>query len=106
MESTGNYAMGIDVGGTKMAIGLVRNDGRLIEAVTLPTESVKGQENAALRIRQCIKELLASNHVDISDIRGLGVGCPGPLDLNSGVVLNPYTLSGWENESLVASLES
>ena len=106
MESTGNYAIGIDVGGTKMAIGLVRNDGRLIEAANLPTESVKGQGNAVLRIRQCIKELLASNHVDISDIRGLGVGCPGPLDLNSGVVLNPYTLPGWENESLVASLES
>jgi glucokinase len=106
MESTGTYAIGIDVGGTKMAIGLVRNDGRLIEAANLPTESVKGQENAALRIRQCIKELLASNHVGISDIRGLGVGCPGPLDLNSGVVLNPYTLPGWENKSLVASLES
>lgn len=105
MTRAANYSIGIDIGGTKMAIGLVQADGHIMASSSLPTESTRGQDNAACRIRAQITKLLSSQGLASTDVQGIGVGCPGPLDLGSGVVLNPYTLPGWENESLVDTFQ-
>ncbi len=106
MSGSFKYAIGIDIGGTKIAIGLVNAEGCLVASSSLPTESRKGLSQAVHRIDAHIKTLLSAHGLTRTDIKGVGVGCPGPLDLKTGVVHNPYTLPGWEGESLVDHLQS
>lgn len=105
MTDQATYAIGVDIGGTKIGVGLVNANGNLIDSNKLPTQSKKGIPNAAERIRDSVHYLLSKHGISKDQILGMGVGCPGPLDLETGKVLNPYTLPGWENDSLTHTLE-
>jgi glucokinase len=105
MADRRSYAIGVDIGGTKIAVGLVDSEGNLIDSTILPTESEKGVSDAAARIHQAACEMITAQNLSKKSIMGMGVGCPGPLDLKSGMVMNPYTLPGWENVSLTQALE-
>jgi len=105
MNTMRGHAVGIDIGGTKIALGLVRSDGRLVSSVNFPTDSRRGITDAACRVRSATMDMLDSVGVPLRDVRGMGIGCPGPLDLKKGLVENPYTLPGWEGHSLVMAME-
>jgi glucokinase len=88
--------IGIDVGGTKIAGGLVDKKGRLDKAVTLPTKANEGFETSFGQVSTVIKRLI--NQADGPDhIKGIGICCPGPLNPRTGVVINPPNLPGWVN---------
>jgi glucokinase len=88
--------IGIDVGGTKVAGGLVSKKGRLDKTVTLPTKANEGFETSFSQVSNVIKRLI--NQADGPDhIKGIGICCPGPLNPRTGVVINPPNLPGWVN---------
>jgi glucokinase len=67
----------------------------------------KGHEGAKVgveRIIQTIEQALEAAKVDPSDVSGIGVGCPGTVDLESGVILEAANL-GWKNVKLKDHLE-
>src|SRR5690348_17091063 len=80
--------IGIDVGGTKVAGGLVDRKGRLYKAITLPTKASDGFEvsfgQVAAVIRRLVKQAGGPDH-----IKGIGLCCPGPLNPRTGMVINP-----------------
>jgi glucokinase len=92
--------IGIDIGGTKIAIGLFDETGRFIASSTIPTHAQAPFSEAIVRIFEAVDELLGNT----TTLTGIGIGCAGPLDTEKGVVQNPYTLSGWENAPIVATL--
>ncbi len=79
-----NYSFGVDVGGTAVKIGLFRDD-CLIEKREIPTRIENGGEAILPDIAQAIERLLRERRIDKADVRGIGVGVPGPIDEN-GVV--------------------
>lgn len=88
------YAVGIDIGGTNTRVALYDEKLQLIERVQFPTNS-EDPEITLERINNAI-------NVFDKDIVGIGVSCPGPLDLINGMVLNPPNLSGeWINYPIV-----
>lgn len=88
------YAVGIDIGGTNTRVALYDEKLQLIERVQFPTNS-EDPEITLERINNAI-------NVFDKDIVGIGVSCPGPLDLINGMVLNPPNLSGgWTNYPIV-----
>jgi glucokinase len=92
----------VDIGGSKMAIGIVREDGTILdrrECVTLPE---RGFIDAMTRIESMLREMMAT----AGPIDGIGVGCPGPLSPLTGTLLEVSTLPGWKECNLIASLES
>src|SRR6478736_4632276 len=92
----------VDIGGTKIAVGAIREDGTILKRVECPTEPEKGFQHAAERIITMLR--------DISDdgirLAGVGVGCPGPLNPFTGVIGEVGTLPGWQGGSLVDELQS
>ena len=88
--------IGIDVGGTKVAGGLVDRKGRLDRTVTLPTKASEGFETSFSQIAAVIKRLI-SQAGGPDQIQGIGMCCPGPLNPRTGVVINPPNLPGWTN---------
>ncbi len=97
--------VGIDVGGTKVAGGLVTLKGRLVKSLVVPTHAEKGFKASYNQIAQLIERLirLAGGK---DNVVGVGVCAPGPLNPRTGVVINPPNLPGWRNIQLAHLLES
>jgi len=96
--------VGFDLGGTKMNAVLFD---RKFEALARRKKKTRGAEGATAgveRIRASIEKLLEEGGVNPAKLGGIGVGCPGPLDLDEGVILAAPNL-GWKDVPLKKILE-
>lgn len=91
------YAVGIDIGGTNTRVALVDENVTLLERLQFPTDA-----NDPFVTFARIKEALTSLNKDIC---GIGISCPGPLDLINGKILNTPNLFGdWNVISITDEL--
>lgn len=97
--------VGVDVGGTKVAGGLVTLKGRLTKTLVVPTYAEKGFKTSYAQVVGLIEKLvrLAGGKENIA---GIGVCAPGPLNPKTGVIINPPNLPGWRNIPFARSLSS
>jgi glucokinase len=103
-EAAGKPALlGVDIGGTKVAVGLVSTDGQILSQLRAPMAAHDGPEAAFAAVTGAIDALRVESG---AQIRGIGICAPGPLDPRSGVVLNPPNLPCWRNFPLAAKAES
>ena len=82
----GNYCFGIDVGGTSVKCGLFQTDGTLVEKWEIPTRKEKNGEKIIPDIAKTILDKIEGRKLDKSDIDGVGIGVPGPVN-DKGEVL-------------------
>lgn len=101
----GDYAIGIDIGATKIALGVVTPDGHISALERLATRAYGGGE-AAIEAIASVCRRLVDTLAPTGRLAGVGIGCTGPLDLQRGTVENDYTLDGWKGLPLVRLLES
>lgn len=94
------YVIGVDIGGTKIATGLVSREGKLAQKVVLPTMANKGIKTSLDQVYNSIDRLLSLTKAKKSNIKGIGVCAPGPLDPLKGIVHNPPNLPGWKEVPL------
>lgn len=92
----------VDIGGTKIAVAAVSEDGRTLQQRECPTEPDKGFQHAMRRVAAMLRDLTDSGIV----LTGIGVGCPGPLNPFSGEIGDVGTLPGWQGGNLVDTLGS
>jgi glucokinase len=93
-------AIGIDLGGTKIAGALVNRRGDIVATTRRPTEPARGSEAVLDSLAASITELLEQAE---GEVAGVGVGCPGLIDPVSGTVIKATSL-GWSNLRLLAGL--
>jgi glucokinase len=91
----------IDIGGTKVAIGLVTLDGQIKNRRNIRTDSLPDGAAALDAIESKLNECLREASTPISSI---GIGCTGPVDPISGVVGKVANLPGWQGLKLVDEL--
>ena len=96
-----NYIIGVDLGGTNIVVGAMSADGKQHYAMrSIPTSSESGAEGVAARIvgliEEVIKETMAQTKAARADFLGVGIGAPGPLDREKGIVIVAPNL-GWRN---------
>ena len=81
-------AIGVDVGGTKIKTGVVTFDGEVLyEPLTIATKAMDAKEHIVGRIIDSITSIMELSHLEKSDIRGIGLGVTGPLDVKNGKIL-------------------
>jgi glucokinase len=102
--SAAGKAVGIDIGGTKMAVAAVDAAGKLVARTTLPTEAEQGFPRAVERLTAAIRDVLRTPCWAPADLAGIGIGCAGPVDPRRGLINNPYTLGGWDRCDIVTPL--
>jgi len=98
------HAVGIDIGGTKIAIATVNAAGTLLREATIPTESSQGFASGLQRITDAVRRLIADTGGSAGDLAGIGIGCAGPVDPGRGTIHNPHTLPGWVEADIVSPL--
>lgn len=95
--------LGIDIGGTKVAAGLVSEAGGIMSQLRVPMHSNGTAIDGLDAVKAAIDQ--ARRTAEGAMIAGIGVSSPGPLDPRSGVVINPPNLPCWRNFPLKAELE-
>lgn len=102
MGKSEKYAIGVDLGGTNIKIGIVSDKGKLIKKTSIKTEAEGGPKKIISNIKKGIEEILVKNKYKI---RGIGIGCPGVVSTKKGTVENPPNLPGWEKVNLGSILK-
>jgi len=99
------FILAADVGGTNMRTALLNVKGEVLKSLKRPSLAHKGREALIKRLVQMFQDTLREGGADIRKIRGIGVGFPGPLDTERGIVFNPPNLKGWQEVYLRDILE-
>lgn len=81
------YNIGIDLGGTNIAAGIVDKKGKLLSKTSVKTEAEKGFLNIIAKMGETIHTLLAENNLSLSQIDGIGIGAPGSIDSKNNVII-------------------
>jgi glucokinase len=100
-SSRDQYIIGIDLGGTNIVAGAMTADGsRSLAVKSLPTNSAAGDESVAERIVGMVRTVMLDVISEVGAVKddfiGVGVGAPGPLDRERGIVLVAPNL-GWKD---------
>lgn len=85
--------IGIDLGGTNIATGLVSESGEILHKVSLPTGAGRGTEEILKDMVRSVHLCLEQTHLTTEDIACLGVGVPGAVDDSIGMVLRTSNLN-------------
>jgi glucokinase len=91
--------VGIDIGGTKVAGGLVNLKGHLVKSEIVPTRAEEGFAASFAQVLSVIATLIA-HAGGKENVTGIGICAPGPLNPKTGLVINPPNLPGWRNIQL------
>ncbi|MGA9978814.1 MAG: ROK family protein [Candidatus Sulfotelmatobacter sp.] len=95
--------IGVDIGGTKVAAGIVDASGKMVVQLRLPMPANEGPEAGLKAVTSAIDSLLAGETASPQiRVRAIGICAPGPLDPKAGVVLNPPNLPCWRNFPLAS----
>lgn len=97
MGKSVKYAIGVDLGGTNIKIGIVTDKGKIIKKTSIKTEAEGGPKIVISNIQNGIEEILMKNKYKI---QGIGIGCPGTVSIKKGIVEDPPNLPGWKKVKL------
>ena len=89
--------IGVDMGGTKILAAVVREDGKILGRAKRRTKAEQGPEEVLARITQTVRQAAGEANVSLANIAALGIGAPGPLDPQEGVVFHTPNMPGWNN---------
>ena len=98
------YWIGFDLGGTKMLSIVYDNEWNIVGKKRRRTQGEKGAETGVNRVITTVKKALDEANIQADKLSGIGIGAPGPVDLNDGVVLEAPNL-GWRDVPLQRLLE-
>lgn len=100
-----NFNIGVDLGGTDIKVAVVDCEGFILYSDCVPTEAHRGFGHTINNIIKAIKNILQKNNLDISQVGGVGVGCPGQVDPEKGIVKFLPNIPGWINIELADIIE-
>src|SRR5580658_5123438 len=95
----GDVILGVDIGGTKVAVGIVDRDGKILTQGRKPMIANSTAEAGFEAVTNAIDSMISAAP---DGFQSIGICAPGPLDPKSGVVLNPPNLPCWRNFPLAA----
>jgi len=86
---------GVDIGGTKLGLGIVSTDGRLLQEETIHDHVRKSPDEVVADIAARVPPLLGRAGLPATALRGVGVGTAGHLRYRDGVMITMSNLAGW-----------
>ena len=104
MTADGGRGIGaVDIGGTKIAVGIVNLDGKVLAKEECATEQERGFADGVDRVARMLLECAQRVNVTIG---GIGIGCTGPVYPGTGEIGDVEFLKSWKSANLVEALEA
>ncbi|MGA8538937.1 MAG: ROK family protein [Terriglobales bacterium] len=98
------FSIGVDLGGTNLRIAAVDEQGNLVEKVTLGTKVSLGRDHVINDMCDAIQRMLEKFR-DSAPLFGIGVGVPGIIDMQTGLLRESPNLPGWADYPVRAEIE-
>ena len=89
--------LGIEIGGTKLQLGVGAGDGKLAGLWRETVDLKAGPEGIRRQITQAVPELLTKSGIDRAQIKGIGIGFGGPVDDHTHTIIKSHQIEGWDN---------
>jgi len=99
-----DFSIGVDLGGTNLRIAAVTSDGRLLEKVNVNTKIGVEPHHVIEEMCEAIRRL-SSQYGNGGKLLGAGIGIPGIIDLEAGVVSKSANLPGWSGYPVREEIE-
>lgn len=93
------YVFGIDLGGTKIALGAVTPEGDVLGWREIETRAAEGAPRLIARLVEALHSIQPAD-----ELLGIGIGATGPVDVEQGRIHNPYTLPTFDDVDIVTPL--
>jgi glucokinase len=90
-----SYAIGVDLGGTNLRIAAVDEHGKLLEKQTTGTQVARGRDHVINEMCDHIRDLSAM-FAGTGTMAGIGIGVPGIIDMDTGMLRESPNLPGWD----------
>src|SRR4051794_16265237 len=87
------YSIGVDLGGTNLRAAAISSEGVILDRVSVAVNFHAGPESVIKHIADVIKDL--RTRVGRAGLRGVGIGVPGFIDIETGVILGSANLPGF-----------
>jgi glucokinase len=100
------WIVGVDLGGTTTKIAFIDRNGEILHKWEIPTDNSNEGQNITINIANAIDQKLVELEEQKTKLIGIGMGAPGPIDYDSGVVLNVVNLGWKDNFPLQESLHT
>ena len=97
--------IGVDIGGTKVAAGLVDSTGEISHKTRAPMVTTGDAATGFAAVKAAVDAVFSECPEARAAVTGIGICSPGPLDPATGVVLNPPNLPCWRDYPLAAEVE-
>lgn len=95
-----SHYLGIEIGGTKLQVGLGPDDGRLRACWRGEVDLVAGPQGIRQQIAAAVPEVLSRAALTHSDLRAVGIGFGGPVDDSTRTVIKSHQIAGWDGFAL------
>lgn len=105
-DSARNLSIGVDLGGTAIKAGLLDDRGSVLQAMAIPTEANHGVDHVIARLADVVKQHHVAAQALTRHVQGVGIGVPGTLSRQRGMVISPPNLPGWKNVPIVDRLKA
>ena len=100
-----NFFCGVDLGGTKLSVGIVDGEGTVIDKILVKDHTKKPELMVVEEIALLVKKLIKKNNLDEEDLPGIGVGFPGHVRFEEGITITSSNLRGFKNYPLREELQ-
>jgi glucokinase len=98
------YWIGFDLGGTKMMACVLDADYNVLGSARKSTQGAQGARKGVKRISATIREAMESANVHPDKVQGIGIGCPGTVNTEKGILITAPNL-GWNKLALGPALQ-
>jgi len=88
-----------------MRVGMVTSDGRMVHRLMLPTRVTLGLDKVVERIIKAIQQVINQTIVPGNQIKGIGIGSPGTIDIQSGIIISSPNFPKWKQVPLKHMIE-
>jgi len=79
--------IGVDLGGTNIAVGLVDENGKIIQRKSVKTDSSRDYKEILKDMALCAKAVVEESGVGFDTVKAVGIGSPGTIDSKNGVII-------------------
>lgn len=87
------YYIGIDLGGTNIAAGVVNEEGKIVKSGSVPTKRERNHSEIIKDMAELVKNLISEAGLKNEDVAYIGIGSPGAIDSKNGVVMYANNLN-------------
>ena len=100
-----SFAIGVDLGGTNLRIAAVDEHGKIIDKITTGTEVSRKRDDVIFEMCTAIQELATKFRTSAGHLAGIGIGVPGIIEMQTGMLRQSPNLPGWEDYPVREEIE-